>query len=291
MLNSLKSAEDTGVQYQESRGVHSLAELRALPWEKLMTPDSASVEGARRVFQPVIDGWVIPQSYNEPAASTAHVDATFIVGNNLGEGGVRSEVAAAQQRGQGPDPRGRAEPKLTLAAYLDWAKQKFGDRTDEFLKLYPASSDDDVVRQNNAVIRDYARVATYLWSSPWLKPGSKPIFTYFWTHAPPSRTGQAGSAGHGSEINYAFNNLYATDLPWTDDDRRIADIMSWYWVNIARNGDPNGPGLPTWPALDPNSPMVMELGEHFGPIPITSPDKLAFWKRLYQTQNQTQDAR
>jgi para-nitrobenzyl esterase len=60
--------------------------------------------------------------------------------------------------------------------------------------------------------------------------------------------------------------------------------MSSYWVNIAKNGNPNGAGLPIWPAFDKNSPTVMELGGHFAPIPVASPDMLDFWRRFYLAQ-------
>ncbi|WP_206243449.1 carboxylesterase family protein [Novosphingobium terrae] len=61
--------------------------------------------------------------------------------------------------------------------------------------------------------------------------------------------------------------------------------MSSYWANIITNGNPNGPGLPTWPAWSADKPQVMELGDHFGTIPIADPAKIAFWKKFYDTQN------
>ena len=54
----------------------------------------------------------------------------------------------------------------------------------------------------------------------------------------------------------------------TDDDRKIADIMSSYWANFAATGDPNGKGLPVWPAFDSKSQKTMELGDKFAPIPL-----------------------
>ena len=72
--------------------------------------------------------------------------------------------------------------------------------------------------------------------------------------------------------------------PWTDEDRRIGDMMSSYWTNFARTGNPNGPGLPAWPRSMARSEQVMELGDHFQPIPLADPAKVDFWKRFYATQ-------
>lgn len=72
---------------------------------------------------------------------------------------------------------------------------------------------------------------------------------------------------------------------WTDEDRRIADIMSSYWVNFAATGNPNGKDLPSWPAFDSKSRAVMEFGDRFAPIPVADPAKLDLVKRFFLTQD------
>jgi carboxylesterase type B len=61
--------------------------------------------------------------------------------------------------------------------------------------------------------------------------------------------------------------------------------MSSYLATCITTGNPNGPGLPRWPACSPGSPTVMEVGEHYGPMPVASPEKLGFWKRYFATQD------
>jgi para-nitrobenzyl esterase len=62
-------------------------------------------------------------------------------------------------------------------------------------------------------------------------------------------------------------------------------MMTSYWANYARTGNPNGPGLPNWPAFDARSRTVMLLGDSFGPVPIADDAKFDFWKRFFATND------
>ncbi len=78
------------------------------------------------------------------------------------------------------------------------------------------------------------------------------------TRADAEKAGQPNrGATHGAEGPYVFNSPPAL---WTDVDRALADAMSSYWVNFATKGDPNGAGLPVWPALQPTAHERLILG-------------------------------
>ena len=51
------------------------------------------------------------------------------------------------------------------------------------------------------------------------------------------------------------------NTPWTDTDKQVSDTMSAYWLNFAANGNPNGKGLPNWPAFDEKNKNPMVFGD------------------------------
>jgi para-nitrobenzyl esterase len=68
-----------------------------------------------------------------------------------------------------------------------------------------------------------------------------------------------------------FENLEGTA---TADDRHISGTMAAYWTNFAKRGDPNGEGLPAWPAFRDGNPVVMYLGPTARTGPVPSADSL-----------------
>jgi para-nitrobenzyl esterase len=285
-----QQAEADGVVYENALGTHDLKEMRAMPWQKLMAAYSATAleenaaaraNGAKGInWLYIIDGYVVPHTYSESYALGVHTDAAVMAGNNHDEGGA-SPDSAWDLIAAGSKARA-AFPALTkLSDYQGWAREKFGPMTDAFLKLYPAASDRDAFFSSSAANRDSNRMSTWMWATDWKRKNTKPAFLYFWTHGPPGPNHDMQGASHGSELAYIFGHPTAA---WTADDQRISDMMETYWTNFAKTGNPNGPGLPVWSPFDGKTEQLMELGDHFQPIPLADKAKADFWRRFYASQ-------
>ncbi|MES1222327.1 MAG: carboxylesterase family protein, partial [Bacteroidota bacterium] len=76
-------------------------------------------------------------------------------------------------------------------------------------------------------------------------------------------TGESAKYGafHTGEVPYAYDNLQFVNRPWEETDRQLAKVMSSYFVNFIKSGDPNGNGLPEWPAYTTTEKQIMILGD------------------------------
>ena len=95
-------------------------------------------------------------------------------------------------------------------------------------------------------------------------------------------TGEKLGAFHGTEIPYIFRNLHVRDWPWTYVDRQLSESISNYWINFARNGDPNGPGLPEWPQFSERHPTVMHFNDTPAVGDVPHIERLQFWEAFYR---------
>ena len=85
---------------------------------------------------------------------------------------------------------------------------------------------------------------------------------------------------------YVFRHLaQMLGVRYTDEDRKLSETMAAYWTNFAKKGNPNGEGLPPWPAFNEREATVMYLDSqpHIGPVPnvdkLTVLDEYFAWKR------------
>jgi para-nitrobenzyl esterase len=197
----------------------------------------------------VIDGWYVTEDVSVTIAEGRHNRVDLLIGSNKDEGTFVSTFPTSPFFGLG---------HATAQEFADSARQRFGARAIAFLDVYPAGSEEQAKVSQLAVMRDEAAWNARDWAVAQTRAGAR-AYLYYFVHEPPTSPGQPNwRATHGAEIPYAFN----TPGPlWTDVDRALADSMSSYWVNFAKNGNPNGPGLPLWPLVQTRAPnQVMILG-------------------------------
>jgi para-nitrobenzyl esterase len=53
-------------------------------------------------------------------------------------------------------------------------------------------------------------------------------------------------------------------------DLKITNIITDYWINFAKTGDPNGENIPTWPMFNTDN-LVQSFGNNVRTIPSTEP--------------------
>jgi para-nitrobenzyl esterase len=244
----LAQGEAEGAKFAAGVGATSLASLRAMPTAQIQ--DAAAKLPFGR-FASTIDGYFLPKPPAEIFAAGEQAHVPLLVGWNTEENGARVILAAND-----PTPENLAKALRTL----------YGDRADEALKLYGGANADEVRQAATDLASDrFIAYSTWKWADLHGKTGGKPVYRYLYARPrPPTNAAPVASAGgntavspvphgavHSAEIEYAMGNLATNKVyAWTPDDNKVSDVMQGYFANFVKSGNPNGPGLPQWPAAN-----------------------------------------
>lgn len=257
----LANAEMDGEKYAASLGATTLKELRALPAIQL-------TGNAGGIVHPVIEPYVLPLSPYEAFNAGRQNDVPLLLGSNAEE--ARSLVDVTH---------------VTAASFDSGIEQSYGKLPPALLAAYPRATDEEARQARLGFERDL-RFGWDMWAWARLQAGTgqSPVFYYSFRQQPPFPAGSvyAGwGASHFAELWYVFDHLNQDSWKWTAGDRKLAAEMSSYWVNFAKSGNPNGPGLPPWPAFTYAESNVEYLGDPITVGGVANIDSLKVFDAVY----------
>lgn len=232
--------EAVGTKFQTFAGAKSLADLRAIPAQKLLELASKFDVWA---FRSNVDGYFLPEMPVKLMAEGKQARIPLMLGWNSAEGNYTSITGDAE-----PSPEN----------YKASIQKMFGNQAAEVLKLYPGNSREEVMASGTALAGDqFISYSTWKWFDLHRKTGGSPVYRYFYERPRPAMRPEAGNepastgASHSAEIEYAMGNLPTNRVyDWQPEDYKVSAILQAYFVNFIKTGNPNGLGLPVWPAAD-----------------------------------------
>jgi para-nitrobenzyl esterase len=252
--DTVTKAETTGREIEAKLGCSTAPDVLAAMREK--TADEVvkvaftgyDPNGGTKM-RPVIDGWVIPENPWAMFSAGKQQKVPLLIGTNANEGTIFVY----------PDP------KVLLMSdqdYREAIKTQYQDHAAEALALFPAAGRWDVPATVSKLRTVMSFSAGALHAADTASVNTPQVYMYQFTRVPDTALKIFG-AFHGLEIFYVFGNLRAghVSIPDSKTDISLSQDMMKYWTNFAMSGDPNGPGLPKWPAYSSGTGQYLELGD------------------------------
>lgn len=256
MLRTMESkySRRIGAAMVEELGLKpsEIDEIQKLPYETLLAAGEKAIAKVRAEadkegvssfifgWAPTVEGDVLPAQPFDPQAPAQSKNIPLMIGTTLHEFTTSTYVPAFRS--------------VTKEKAVEFLQKKYGNRTEEFLKVFEKAYPDyqpidlidiDLIFRPSAVEQAKLKAAQQ----------GAPVYMYMFAWESPVLDGMFRST-HCMEIPFVFNNVvrHASMTGGGAEAQALGEKMSNAWLNFARTGNPNAEGLPTW------EPYTIEKG-------------------------------
>ncbi|HEY1220459.1 MAG: carboxylesterase family protein [Bryobacteraceae bacterium] len=264
---TLETAEKMGTSFAKSLGAKSLAEMRAASAEDVLKAAARARSG------PIIDGYFLTAEPASTFAAGKQNHVALLAGWNADE--IRMGVLTAKE-------------KPTAASFPGILKGRFGDKAAAAAKVYAASTDEEALISAGDLADDTFLVySTWKWIEMQAATGQAPVYRFRFDRPVPlpegsPNPGVKGLAGHSWELEYVFGALDSKKAAWAPEDRKASEEIAAYFANFIKKANPNGGGLPKWPAFG-KTHQVMHLDAASHAAPEEHRDRYEFLDGFYSS--------
>jgi para-nitrobenzyl esterase len=248
-------------------GPDTLAQLRSKRWQEIV--EASEKDENLTAWAATVDGWVLPEQPAFAFRNGHQARVPVMLGSTEDESVLMYNPPV--------DPS-------TVPSYKETLKtERFFSHAEDLFQAYPANTDADVKRAYLDLLTDDTAQGAYHFARAMTAAGQK-AYLYYFTYPPKGK--YAGlRAYHGLELRFIAGVFRKSRWGEPDaQDMKLAEIMSAYWAQFAKTGDPHQNGLPAWPRYDPDAERCLEIGLEVKPRTIPHLDKFAAFERSLEAR-------